>query len=270
MDQVISLPTGARAGATNGGEPASNPVAEAVSLVSHEVRTPLTLIKGYVSTLLHLPNLTDEERRHYLLAIEQANDRLTHLVDNILDMSIIDAGRLTLHPTEGFLDVLVRRTVRQMQAQTSDHLLRVASPRPLPALSFDAGRIEQVLVNLIGNAIKYAPEGGLIEVGLGLAGEWAEFGRPWRSTAPPPRGPLQYVQVRDQGSGIPPEELPRLFDKFQRGSSRQHRAVRGAGIGLYICQAIVEAHHGAIWAENRPGGGSCFTFCLPAAPVTGH
>jgi signal transduction histidine kinase len=246
-----------------------NPVAEAVSLVSHEVRTPLTLIKGYVSTLLHLPNLTDEERRHYLLAIEQANARLTHLVDNILDMSIIDAGRLSIHSTEGFLDSLVRRTARQMQAQTTDHLLRVDSPRPLMSLLFDASRIEQVLVNLIGNAIKYSPEGGTIEIGLSLADGWAELGRAWPAARPAPIGALQVVRVCDEGSGIPADELPRLFDKFQRGSTRQHRAVRGAGIGLYICQAIIEAHGGAIWAENRPSGGSCFTFCHPTTAVSG-
>lgn len=269
MEGVISLPAGVPLGVA-AGEPAPTPVAEAISLVSHEVRTPLTLIKGYVSTLLHLPNLTDDERRHYLMAIEQANTRLTHLVDNILDMSTIDAGRLTLHLSEGYLDTLVRRTVRQMQSQTNEHLLRVASRRPLPALCFDPGRIEQVLANLIGNAIKYAPEGGLIEVALGLAAAWGDFDRPWPSAAPMPPGPFHYVQVRDEGSGIPPEELPVLFHKFQRGASRQHRAVRGAGIGLYLCQAIVEAHQGAIWAENRPGGGSCFTFCLPTPPAGGR
>jgi two-component system sensor histidine kinase KdpD len=75
------------------------------------------------------------------------------------------------------------------------------------------------------------------------------------------------VQVLDEGSGLPADDLPRLFDKFQRGSSRQHRAIRGAGIGLYLCQAIVEAHGGAIWAENRAEHGSCFSFYLPTAPV---
>jgi signal transduction histidine kinase len=242
-----------------------NPLLEAVSLVSHEVRTPLTLIKGYVSTLLHLDNLSAEEQRHYLLAIEQANTRLTHLVDNILDISIIDAGRLSMHPTEGLLDMVARQTVRQMQAQTTDHLLRVSAPRPLPPLWFDAGRIEQVLVNLVGNAIKYAPEGGLIEVVVRQVDDWAALGRPWPDVTPP-AGAWQVVEVLDEGSGLPPEDLPRLFGRFQRGSSRQHHAVRGAGIGLYLCQAIVEAHGGVIWAENRPERGSCFGFALPVRP----
>lgn len=241
-----------------------NPLLEAVSLVAHEVRTPLTLIKGYVSTLLHIDNLSAEEQRHYLLAIEQANARLTRLVDNLLDMSIVDAGRLSIHPTEGWLDDQVRQTARQMQAQTSDHLLRVTSPRPLPAIHFDAPRIEQVLINLLGNAIKYAPEGGSIEIVLRAVEQWADLGRPWPGAAPPRDGAWQVVQVLDEGSGLSADDPVRLFGKFQRGSHRQHRTVRGAGIGLYLCQAIVEAHGGAIWAENRPERGSCFTFCLPA------
>jgi signal transduction histidine kinase len=259
MDATSSVPR----------ESASGPLAEAVSLVSHELRTPLTLIKGYVSTLLHLPDLTDEERRHYLRSIDQANERLATLVDNILDMSLIDSGRLVVHPAKGYLDTLARRVVRQMQAQTNDHILRVDSRRPMPALDFDAGRLEQVLVNLLTNAIKYSPEGGLIEVGLGQVRAWEDFERPWPHDLPAPAGLLQYVQVRDQGSGIPPGDLPRLFEKFQRGSSRAHRTVRGAGIGLYICQAIVEAHGGAVWVENRPTGGSCFTFCLPLSAGIG-
>jgi signal transduction histidine kinase len=241
---------------------AGSPLAETVSLVSHELRTPLTLIKGYVATLLHLPNLTDEEREHYLRGIEQANTRLTDLVDNILDMTTIDSGRLTLHLSEGYLDALVRRTVRQMQAQTDEHLLRVHSPRPLPPLPFDSGRMEQVLSNLVGNAIKYSPEGGVIDVTLGVAADWSDLGRPWPAEGPA-TGALAYVRVCDQGSGIAAEDLPHLFTKFHRGSRREHRAMRGVGIGLYICRAIIEAHGGAIWAGNRPEGGSCFTFCLP-------
>jgi signal transduction histidine kinase len=235
---------------------------ETMALMAHELRTPLALIKGYVTTLLHLPNLTETERRHYLGGIEQANSRLIALVDNVLDMAAIEAGRLRLDRHEEQLDSLVRRVVRQLQTQTTIHRLRVRSPRPLRSLLFDAGRIEQVIANLLGNAIKYSPDGGLIEISLTEA-DWAEIGTLATGGEHPVSGAIQVVRVRDQGRGIPEAELPRLFDKFQRGAWREERTVRGTGLGLYLCRAIIGAHGGAIWAENYSEGGARFGFCLP-------
>jgi signal transduction histidine kinase len=248
---------------TRGDVSAGGSATDALSLVVHELRTPLTLIRGYVATLLHIPDLTDAERQQYLHGIDGASGRLMRLVDDILDMSLMETGRLTLHRVDDYLDRLARRVVHRMQSQTATHGLRIHAPRPLPALPLDSDRVEQVLANLIGNATKYTPDGSPIEVVVGLVHGWADFGRPWPGATAAPETAWQYVQVRDQGSGLAPDDLPFLFERFRRGSNPAHRAVPGAGLGLYICQTIVEAHGGAIWAENQAGGGSSFTFCLP-------
>lgn len=216
-----------------------------ISIVSHELKTPVALIKGYVSTLRREDATWDPEIiQDSLKVIEEEADRLAVMIENLLDASRLQAGGLTLKKSDLSLPELARRVAQRMQTQTSSHRIVVDFPDDFPVVLADEGRLQQVLTNLIGNAIKYAP-GGEIRV----HGE--------------ARGNQIIVCVSDQGPGINPEDVPHVFDRFYRNPEAAKKT-KGAGLGLYLSRAIIEAHGGRIWVDSHPGQqGARICFTLP-------
>jgi signal transduction histidine kinase len=183
--------------------------------------------------------------RESMQVIDEETERLTELINNMLDASRAQGGGFKLSPVELDIDEMVVRAVHQFQKQTRNHTLRAEISRDLPLVWADEARITQVLRNLIGNAIKYSPEGGEITVS----------GR----TTP---GDV-IISVRDQGKGVPPADLPHVFDRFFRGSDAITKRTPGTGLGLYLARIFVESHGGRIWAESDGKTGSTFSFSLP-------
>ncbi len=219
-----------------------------VSVISHELKTPVALIKGYAGTLRRPDAAWDPETlADGLAVIEEEADRLNALIDNLLDASRIQAGVFKLERSEVDLPRLARKVVEGFRLQTSIHPFEMDFPDDLPAVFADEARIRQVLDNLVSNAIKYSPRGGSIRIGA------------W------PDAPGVTVYVADQGIGIPAAEQGRLFDSFYRVDSGLRRQTKGTGLGLYLCKAIVEAHDGRIWVRSEPGRGSTFFFTLPVS-----
>ena len=217
-----------------------------VSVISHELKTPVSLIKGYASTLRR-PDASwkPETVRDGLGVIEDEADRLNGLIDNLLDASRIQAGVFRLDLNEVNIERLARRAVDGFRLQTEAHQFTLDFPAALPAVLADEARIRQVIDNLISNAIKYSPDGGVIRIGA------------WHDS----HGITVYIA--DEGIGIPPAEQSRLFESFYRVDSGMRRQTKGAGLGLYLSKAIVEAHNGQIWVRSAPGQGSTFFFTLP-------
>jgi signal transduction histidine kinase/FixJ family two-component response regulator len=220
---------------------------ELIANVSHELRTPLGLIKAFCTTLLREDvDLDRETQREFLRDIDQETDKLEKIVDNLLDLSRMENGRLRMDKQATDLGHLARGVVEAMKMDIQPrqhHLVHDFPPTPLVA-TVDAKRIEQVLRNLLGNSIKYSPGGGTITVGG--RGDGRQF----------------LVWVSDQGIGIPRKDLGAIFDRFYRVENEVTRNTSGAGLGLAVCQGIVEAHGGRIWAESTPGVGSTFYFTV--------
>ncbi|HLI28839.1 MAG TPA: ATP-binding protein [Chloroflexota bacterium] len=224
---------------------------ELLQTVSHELRTPLGAIKGFTTTLMeHDSRLTREEKLEFLEIIDQESDRLRGLIEDLLDMSKIDAGVLQLDRQAVQLSKLVAEAVKAVASRSPEHRFEVAVPPELFA-DADPRRIRQVLHNLLENAVKYSPDGGVIRItGRRDASGWL------------------VLSVRDQGIGIPRQHLARVFDRFHRIDTDVGRRVGGSGLGLAICRGIVEAHGGRIWVESAgEGQGSEFSFTLPPAPT---
>ncbi|HEV7128902.1 MAG TPA: ATP-binding protein [Ktedonobacterales bacterium] len=217
-----------------------------VSVVSHELQTPIAIIKGYASTLRREDATWDTATlRGRLTAIEDEADRLNHLVSNILYASRIQAGGLTMERAELNLADVVRGAVRRFKARDPQLDVRVRLPANCPSVLADRERIEEVVLNLLDNAVKYAPRGRRVRVsGEVTASEVV-------------------VHIADLGQGIPLREQERIFQRFQRVDNVAARQTQGAGLGLYICRAIVEAHGGHIWVHSELGQGSTFSFGLP-------
>jgi len=221
-----------------------------VSHVSHELRTPLTSIKGFVATLL-----SDSEgyydldtRREFLQIIDQECDRLTRLINDLLNLSRIEAGRaleLVLKP----VDVVdIAEKIAEIQKNyTAKHQFVVDVQGSVPTIIADEDKVDQIITNLVSNAVKYSPDGGEVRITI--------------KEDPQSGGVL--VAVKDQGIGIPKDVLPRLFQRFYRVEGRK---ISGTGLGLYLTRHLVEAHGGKIWAESEEGKGSTFYFTLPPAP----
>jgi signal transduction histidine kinase len=215
-----------------------------LSTVSHELRSPLTAIKGYTSTLLHGGPWDEETTREFLAIVDASADKLDHLVEGLLDAAQAEAGALRVEREPIRIEQIARRVIAQQSPLAPKHSLRLEAPDGLPLAEADPLRVEQVLTNLVENAIKYAPAGGPITI-------WIRDGAQLT------------VGVRDRGPGIPPEHADRLFERFYRVSAGADGAARGLGLGLAICKGLVEAHDGRIWMESAPGAGSTFTFTLP-------
>lgn len=218
---------------------------EFVSSISHDLRTPLGFIKGYATTLLRKDILVeDETRQEFLGIICEETEKLQELIDNLLDASRLQAGALSVEKKPFNLAGLVERLLEKARTTTGKHNLVSSLTASVPVLA-DSRRIEQVMVNLLDNAIKYSPRGGRITI-QGAVDEKDIT-----------------ISVADEGEGIPPEDLGRIFDAFYRRDDQVTHSVRGSGLGLAICRGIVEAHGGRIWAESVAGKGSTFSFSLP-------
>jgi len=216
-----------------------------VSIVSHELKTPIALIKGYVGTLRREDAIWDRKVVEDSLAvIEEEADRLTELIDDLLDASRLQAGALKINLSDVSLDNLAKRIADRFITQTDRHTIVVDFPPDFPIVLADENRIGQVLSNLLSNAIKYSTEGGKISISGRVRPEQV------------------IVCVSDQGPGIAPEDLPHVFDRFYR-ASQASRKTKGAGLGLYLARAVIEAHGGRIWVDPKPGEGARICFSLP-------
>jgi signal transduction histidine kinase len=222
---------------------------EFVSMISHELRTPLTAIKGYARTLLSDEPWDEHTRREFLDIISEESDKLAELVENLLEMSRIEAGRLPIAPEPVLLWHMCAGVVRRIADQHPGMRFECAVDEHLPMVQADPRRVEQVLVNLLQNAIKYSGA-ELVRVSASYAG-----------------GSEVVVTVEDNGIGIPSEHLPRLFDKFYRVERSQGDTGTGTGLGLAIVRALVEAQGGRIWVESTMGKGTAFHFTLPVLVV---
>jgi len=216
-----------------------------ISVVSHELKTPIALIKGYVSTLRRDDANWDREIvDDSLEVIEEEADHLTELIENLLDASRLQAGALSINRSDVALDVLATRIAERFHTQTSRHNIQVEFPPSFPVILGDEDRLGQVLENLLSNAIKYSPNGGEITIHGSIL-------------------PAQVIVcVTDQGPGIPAQDIPHIFDRFYRASGTA-RTTKGAGLGLYLARAVVEAHGGRIWVDPTPGSGARICFSLP-------
>jgi signal transduction histidine kinase len=219
---------------------------ELISTLAHEMRTPLTSIKGYSTALLmEETTFSPETQQEFLQIIDEECDVLQDLIHDLLESSIIDAGLLRLEPQPVLLPRLAQNVTDDIEHRTREHRFLLDFPSHFPIVDADPDRIAQVLRNLLDNAVKYSPQGGWVVV----------------------RGEVRedeiVVSVADQGVGIAPEHLNRLFEKFFRVKSALGRHVVGSGLGLPIAQTIVESHGGRIWAESQVGQGSTFYFTLP-------
>lgn len=221
-----------------------------ISVMSHELKTPVAIIKGYASTLSRTDvKLNKATKAEMLTGIEEEADRLARLIGDLLEVSRMQAGGLRLHPAPFDLSELAADVVAAFAATVDQRFeFQLRFEPKLPHVYADQERIRMVLSNLISNAIKYSPEGGVIRLG-----GWPENGHV-----------LSYVT--DEGIGIAQEELPKLFTPFYRVDNRLARETQGAGLGLYLTKSIIEAHGGRMWADSTVGKGSRFYWTLPIAP----
>jgi signal transduction histidine kinase len=215
-----------------------------ISIVSHELRTPVALIKGYASTLRRDDAKWDRGViKDSLAVIEEEADRLSRMIDDLLDASRLQAGGLSLSRADVSLPEMARQLAERFGTQTSKHTFVVDFPKKFPVLLADQTRIEQVLANLISNALKYSASGE-----IRISGQ--------------ARPEQVIVCVSDEGPGIEAKDLPHVFDRFYR-STKAAKQTKGAGLGLYLARAIVEAHGGRIWVDPKPDSGARICFSLP-------
>jgi PAS domain S-box-containing protein len=216
-----------------------------ISVISHELKTPVALIKGYVATLrrddVHWNReIVDDS----LQVIEEEADRLAELIENLLDASRLEAGGLKLNLSDVNLSALTNRITDRFKTQTTKHTFNINFPENFPPILGDEGRLTQVISNLLSNSIKYSPEGGIINL----------EGRVFADQV--------VVCVSDKGKGIPTSDAPHIFDRFYRAYEAS-RTTKGAGLGLYLTRAIIEAHNGRIWVDTNYNQGARICFALP-------
>ncbi|MFC2040520.1 sensor histidine kinase [Chloroflexota bacterium] len=224
--------------------------------VSHELRTPLTVIEGTVSGMIDGVFPSDAE---HLESIREQTELLTRLIRDMKDISNAESGHLVLELANTDVTGLLRRKAAQAEvsARKKNISITLKLQESLPEISIDAARIEQVLANLLTNAIRHAPEGSEISVVA------------MKDTLPTATGtkePRVVISVADRGEGIAPEDQEPIFDRFYRVEHSRARSEGGTGLGLAIVRQMVEAHGGSIWVESSPGNGSTFSFSLPFVP----
>src|SRR6266498_1115580 len=204
-----------------------------ISIVSHELRTPVTLIKGYASTLRRDDAKWDKHTiSDSLTVIEEEADRLSKMIDDLLDASRLQAGGLSLSRGDVSLPVIARRVAEKLGTQSTQHTIVTDFPENFPVILADETRIDQVIINLVSNALKYAPKGE-----IKISGQV--------------RPEQVVICVSDQGPGIEARDLPHIFDRFYR-STKAVKQTKGAGLGLYLARAIIEAHGGGVWVDASP------------------
>ncbi len=217
-----------------------------ISVISHELKTPVALIKGYADTLRREDANWDRTTiQNGLRVIEEEADRLGELIENLLAASKLQAEGMRLELDDVNLETLVRQSIERFQTQTTKHTLRAEFQDDFPIITGDHARLRQVIDNLLSNAIKYSPKGGQITVRGTYDSKWV------------------HIAVSDQGIGLPPDQLTRVFERFHRVESALTSNTQGTGLGLYLAHAVVTAHGGRIWAANNPDGGATFHFVLP-------
>jgi PAS domain S-box-containing protein len=215
-----------------------------VSIVSHEFRSPLTGIQGF-SELIR-DELTDvAEMREYSADINREAERLSRMIDELLDLDRMESGQMALRFGPVNVGALVTQLVTSLGPRAPRHRLKLALAEPLPSLAGDADKLTQVVVNLLDNAIKYSPDGG--EIVVGAAAEAGQI----------------HLWVQDRGLGIPADALEAVFDRYTRVETAQHHLIRGTGLGLPIVRQIVELHGGRTWVESTLGAGSTFHVTVP-------
>jgi signal transduction histidine kinase len=219
---------------------------EVMAILSHELRLPLTAIQGYTSALLlDEVEWDDEKRKEFLNLIDEESHNMQSMLKDILDSSLIDVEQLIIEPQPLRIQNLAREVASEIQLRTDLHNIIVDFPSDFPIVEADPRWIKQVFRNVLDNAIKYSPDGGLIVM----------------------RGEVRtcdvVIIVADQGIGISPEDLIPLFEKYFRVKSAANLHISGTGLGLPIARAIVELHGGRIWAESKHGEGTTIYFSLP-------
>ncbi|MEW5864768.1 MAG: sensor histidine kinase [Pseudomonadota bacterium] len=222
-----------------------------LSTVTHELRTPLTSIRAFSEILNQDPRVDLAQRRKFLGIITKETERLTRLINQVLDLAKIESGRADWHVTDVDLREVVSDTLTAMGQVFQEKNIRVEVrlPESVPPVRADLDRLIQVMLNLLSNAVKFCdPADGRIEVALVAEDGWLR------------------VDVCDNGPGVRPGDERIIFDKFAQAGDALTGKPQGSGLGLYISRHIVEYHGGRIWVRNRPGGGACFSFTLPAAP----
>ncbi len=222
---------------------------EFVSIASHELRTPLASIKNAVQLILRgKTGEINENQARFLQMAERNIDRLTNLLNDLLDISRIESGKVLMNFEELSLRGAIEFTLSSFKAQADAKSITLGMdvPEDIPNVYGDREKLEQILTNLIGNAIKFTPDGGLISVSARRFNE-----------------KMVAISVKDTGIGIPEDQLDKVFEKFHQVEGSLTRTVQGTGLGLAITKGLVEAGHGKIWVESEPGKGSTFTFTLP-------
>ncbi|MBW2345837.1 MAG: hypothetical protein JRF53_17935 [Deltaproteobacteria bacterium] len=218
---------------------------EFVSIAAHELRTPLISIQGFSEILLTREDITGEEKSKFLSYINRQSVNLTKTINALLDISRIESGMgLTLDKAPCDINKIIRETVGYFQISSLIHQFEIVLPEGSVELIIDAEKMRHVLENILGNAVKYSPKGGLIRV----TGELAED--------------LFQVSIEDQGIGMPPDQTEKMFDKFYRVDNTD-TAIPGIGLGMSIVKNLVEAHGGKIWVESELGTGTTVKFSIP-------
>ncbi len=222
---------------------------EFVSNVSHELRTPITTVKSYTETILESEDLPPEMLRNFLNVIQSEADRMTRLVFDLLDLSRLDYDKQSMAKEYFDLKALLRDITDKLsfEADSREHSLSLSFAGNIPQFYGNRDRIEQVVTNIVVNAMKYTPDGGEIKVSAGCI---------YSSV---------YIKVKDNGIGIPNEDLPHVFDRFYRVDKARSRQSGGTGLGLAIAKEIVNAHGGTISVDSTAGSGTIFTIQFPIA-----
>jgi two-component system phosphate regulon sensor histidine kinase PhoR len=221
---------------------------EFVANVSHELRTPLSMIKGYVETLLEGAKDNPDVATRFLQTINRNADRLKLLIEDLLTISELESGRVRLNLQPVVLRAAADKVLGDFKARADAKGIELTNIMPEMRVRADASRLEQVLANLVDNAIKYGRPGGHVE----LSARAGNSG-------------LVEVCVRDDGPGIPPDSLERVFERFYRVDKARSREQGGTGLGLSIVKHIVQSHGGTVWARSEPGQGASFFFTMPGA-----
>jgi len=220
---------------------------EFVANVSHELRTPLSLIKGYIETMLDGAKDNPEVATKFLQTIDRNAERLKLLIEDLLTISQLESGRVTLNVQPVAVHLLVGKTLADFRARAAARHVKLVNQAPELSVRADPDRLEQVLFNLVDNAIKYGRADGNVTVGASAVD-----------------GGQVEIFVQDDGPGIPPEALERVFERFYRVDKGRSREQGGTGLGLSIVKHIVQSHGGRVWAKSEPGRGATFSFTLPA------
>lgn len=220
-----------------------------VANVSHELRTPLSNIKGYAETLLHGALKDEKNSREFTEVIYRESDRLAKIIDDLLDIARIESGKMHMVFLPIDAGPLVKKVYEVLKKSAIDKSIGIelAIPDDLPKILADEGRLAQVLINMLDNAIKYTLEHGSVKITVSMAGNFVQF------------------NITDTGVGIPEKDVPRIFERFYRVDKARSRELGGTGLGLSIVKHLVQAHGGEVWVKSMLGKGSTFSFTIPIA-----